>query len=321
MASCFDDLFAFETAICHLRVYRNDGAPIALALELEDNPGLSVANGAEALARRIAEAFGDGGRLFIMFPATDATWTEVLKEPGSQRATFDLDVSHAELEQLVGETVTVPVPETCTAPALGGSRHPLLALIPAEEEQPGMLDEMQVVAVADLPWPHNPAKCAHLDRFNAIREFYDKGFDGHVPAGAHFFLSLDADHFAACPYHRHDWVAIAEASVDLLKGLSPGSDRDDVLSGAADLLPAGPDRQELAFLFSDPITWSPSTTSITNGQHRTCALKAAGARWCAVLAYGELDYMAAPADSRRRAQSAVAAYWTDKLGRDMDGSR
>ncbi len=160
-------------------------------------------------------------RLFLMFPATDATWTEVLEEPGSQRATFDLDVSHADVEQLVGETVTVPAPEMCTAPALGGSRHPLLALIPAEEEQPSMLDEMQVVAVADLRWPHNPAKCAHLDRFNAIREFYDKGFDGHVPASAHFFLSLDADHFAACPYHGHDWVAIAEASVDLLKGARP----------------------------------------------------------------------------------------------------
>jgi|NGEPerStandDraft_6_1074524.scaffolds.fasta_scaffold44113_2 hypothetical protein len=162
-----------------------------------------------------------------------------------------------------------------------------------------MLDEMQVVAVADLPWPHNPSKCAHIDRFNAVRGFYDKSFDGHIPAGAHFFLSLDADCLAVCAYHQHDWLAIAAASVDLLTGLPPGSDRDDVLSAAADLLPAGPDRLELGFLFSDPITWSPSTTSITNGQHRTCALKASGATLCAALTYGERDYVAAPGDTRR----------------------
>jgi hypothetical protein len=319
MAAHFDDLFAFETAVCHLRVFGGDAAPIALAMELDDNPGPSVVNAAEALTRRIAQAFGGGCRLFAIFPGPDATWTEILEEPKSKRTTFRSHVNHAEVERLAGEAVTLPHPGTCTAATLGGSRHPLLGLIPPEEELPSMLDEMQVVAVADLPWPHNPSKCAHIDRFNAVRGFYDKSFAGHIPAGAHFFLSLDADCFTACAYHEHDWLAIAAASVDLLTGLPPGSDRDDVLSAAADLLPAGPDRLELGFLFSDPITWSPSTTSITNGQHRTCALKASGATLCAALTYGERDYVAAPGDARRRAQSILGTYWVGKLGRDSDG--
>ena len=93
-------------------------------------------------------------------------------------------------------------PEECTAAGLGGPRHPLLALIPAEEEPVGPFEEMGIVAVADLPWAHNPFKCAHRNRFQAIRKLYGRSFDGGVPAGAHFFLSLDADQLATCSYHK-----------------------------------------------------------------------------------------------------------------------
>jgi hypothetical protein len=158
--------------------------------------------------------------------------------------------------------VGLPPAAQCTAAGLGGSRHPLLALIPAEEQPANTLDEMDIVAVADLPWAHNPFKCAHHDRFQAIRGLYDKDFDGHIPAGAHFFLSLDSEQLAARPYHQHDWVAIADASVVLLEGLAPGSKRHDVFSAAAELLPNGPDRGELVCLCTDPIVWSPGETSI-----------------------------------------------------------
>ena len=80
---------------------------------------------------------------------------------------------------------------------------------------------MQVVAVADLPWAHNPSKCDHFNRFEAIRGLYEESFDGHIPAGAHFFLSLDAERFRP-RYHRRDSAAIvAAARWSLLEGLAP----------------------------------------------------------------------------------------------------
>jgi len=316
MAPRFDDLFAFGTSVCYLRVYDGAGGEsIALAVHLEDSPGPSVFNAAEVLMERIAAVFAGPCRLFVIFPEIGETWTEVHGGASQRDATFHADVPHAEVQRLAGEAVGMPPAEECTAAGLGGSRHPLLALIPAEEEPVGPFDGMDIVAVADLPWAHNPFRCAHRARFEAIRGHYDKDFDGHIPAGAHFFLHLDAEQLAACPYHQHDWVAIADASIVLLEGLTPASERRDVFSAAAELLPDGPDREQLVCLFTDPIVWSPGHTSITNGQHRACALKASGATLCAALIGGERRYEAAVGDARRRAQSDLAAYWVEELGR------
>ncbi len=317
MAPTFNDLFPFGMGMCHMRVYERDiGEPIALALDLDDNPGNSVGNAAGALTERITSVFGPKCRLFIFFPDDDETWIEVLEEADGSNPTFRHDVSQAEVESLAGEEVAMPTAQECTAVDLGGPDHPLLALIPVEEELPSRIEGMQVVAVADLPWAHNPSKCDHFNRFEAIRGLYEESFDGHIPAGAHFFLSLDAEQFATCRYHHHDWAAIAAASVELLEGLAPDSDRDDVLSAAAEFFPEGPEREELGFLFSDPIKWSPSAASLINGQHRTCALKAAAAPLCVALTHGELHHEVVPGEPRRRAQSALAEYWAVRLGRD-----
>jgi hypothetical protein len=317
MPLLFDDLFAFATGLCHLRVYDTDTGPaVALAVNLEDNPGASVVNAAEALQKRIAATFGGDFRLFSIFPVYGGTWTEVIRPVDGDRATFRNEVTQAEIERLVGAQVSVPGQKECRAVDLAGGDHPLLALIPEEEEEPGVLSEMQVVAVADLPWAHLPSKCANFPDFEAIRALYDETRDGAVPAGAHFFLSLDSERSAACRYHQHDWKAIAAASVEMLAQLDQESDHDDIWREASHLLPEGPDRQELAFLFSDPIIWSPGAESVTNGQHRTCALKAADAPECVVVTgrafYGEVR----PGSPRRRAESALAAYWVRRLGRE-----
>jgi hypothetical protein len=267
---------------------------------------------------RIAAVSGDPFRLFVIFPDTGATWTEVLWETGQAEVTFSADVPHAEVQRIAGEAVGLPPATQCTAAGLGGSRHPLLALIPAEEQPANTFDGMNIVAVADLPWAHNPFKCAHRDRFRAIRGLYAKDAGGDVPAGAHFFLGLDAEQLAACPYHQHDWVAIADASIVLLEDLAPDSERHHVFSAAAELLPDGPDRKQLVCLFTDPIVWSPGHTTITNGQHRTCALKASGAPLCAALIRGERLYEAIVGDARRRAQSTLAAHWVGRLGGELE---
>lgn len=314
MQLTFSDLFPFDRGLCHLRVYTsNDGALLGLAIDLDDNPGLSIVNGAEALASRVASVFGRQARLFLVFPSSRTTWTEVLDTEPAGRAQFRSDVPHSEVESLVGDRIVLPPPGPCTADILGGPRHPLLALIPPEEEERHLLADMQSVAVADLPWPHNPSRCAHSDRFNAIRTLYDDDFDGHIPAGAHFFLSLGQNDFDACDYHDHDWISIAAASVKLLDQLPPDADREQIANAVSNLLPNGSDQRELLYLFSDPIVWAPGETSIINGQHRSCALRASGAPECAVLTCGDSLYRAVCGDPCRAAQSVLAAYWVDRL--------
>lgn len=316
MQPLFEDLFPFAGGLCHLRVYEaGDDPGIALAVNLADNPGASVVNAAEALQDRIAAVFGGDYRLFSIFPEYGDTWTEVMPPVDGDRVAFRRELAHAEIERLVGLPVAVPAPNECHAADLGGEDHPLLALVPEEEDEPGMLAEMEVVAVADLPWAHLPSKCANFSDFEAIRVLYDDSREGEVPTGAHFFLALDSERFAACPYHRHDWHAIAAASVELFTRLGPQADDDDVRREASRLLPEGPDRDELAFLFFDPIIWSPEASSVTNGQHRTCALKAAGAPECVVVTGRRFRGEVRPGDPRRRAESTLAEYWARRLGR------
>lgn len=313
----FEDLFAFGAGLCHLRVYgSSDDSAVALAVNVEDNPGPSVVNAAEALHSRIAAVFGGGCRLFSIFPEYDGeTWTEVIPPIGGQGTTFRNDVAQAEIECLIGIPVEVPGPTECRAVDLGGKGHPLLALIPDDEEEPGVLAEMEVVAVADLPWAHLPSKCANFPEYEAIRALYDDSREGEVPAGAHFFLGLHSERLAACHYHQHDWHAIAMAAVEVFTQLGPQADGDAIQREAARLLPEGSDRDELTFLFFDPIIWSPESPSVTNGQHRTCALKAAGAPECVVVTGRRFFGEVCPGDPRRRAESVLAEYWARRLGR------
>ncbi len=161
MQLIFDDLFAFDRGICHLRTYRDGDTVVALVVELDDNPGASIVNGLEELSTRVATAFGGTQRVFLLFPGNETTWTEVIfAEPGA-RADFHREVPHAEIELLVGASVIVSSEGSSSAVEVGGARHPLLALIPPEEPERHLLTEMQAVSVADLPWPHNPSKCAH----------------------------------------------------------------------------------------------------------------------------------------------------------------
>lgn len=315
MSARFDDLFAYgRSGICHLRVYKTgEGESIALVVELEDNPGVSVINGAEGLIDRIVAVFGRRPRLFTIFPKHEARWTEILGTPGSSDVDFASNIEHIAVERIVGEPVELPAPGECTTETLGGTSHPLRSLIPPPETPPNMLDGMQVVAVADLPWAHNPWKCAHAERYQAVRKLYGKGCSGEIASGAHFFLSLDADQLAACPYHQHDWLAIAAASVKLLNRLPPTSSQEEVLKAADKLLHRSSDRSQLHLLFTDPIAWHPDSTTITNGQHRACALKAANAPLCVALTHNELPGNAAPADPRRRAQRTLAEYWMKQL--------
>jgi len=311
MGACFDDLFAFLEGLCYLRLYRCDTEePVAVAVELEKNPG--VINGAVGLAARITKAFGHSRfQLFVFSNLTGENWSEVLME-GDDGPSFR-PVEQTEIEDLVGEPVAMPEPGGFTAHSVGGRKNPMLRFVAPEPPPRRPLDDIYVVAVAELPWAHNPSRCIHLDRFHAVGALYAT----RPPAGAHFFLSLSEDDFAGCPSHRGDWVKIAAEAVDLFESLDSDSTSEEIHREVSRRFQEAPEQGALLSLFTQPIVWHRPHTGITNGQHRICALKAAGAPFCPVKMIGEPPNPLWAADPRRRAESTLAQYWTRQLGDEL----
>ena len=84
---------------------------------------------------------------------------------------------------------------------------------------------------------------------------------------------------------------------------------EDVVEAITRILGDTPEGAWCRSLFSDPIVWGPGQDSVTNGQHRSCALRASGAPFCVVDVDGAFVIEPVAADPRRRAAAAVAAYW------------
>lgn len=94
MPLLYEGLFGFGDGQCHLRAYSTGGeGPVVLVVNLEDNPGSSAVNAAEILLDRIAAVFGDGCRLFSIFPECGDEWTALLPRGADGRATFRSDVT------------------------------------------------------------------------------------------------------------------------------------------------------------------------------------------------------------------------------------
>ena len=308
----FKNLFAFgRGSIAWVRLYRlEDHRAIALALEPADNPGPSVVNGAEELFRELTCSFPsvEEIRLMVRFPddPRGEGWTEIVFDgdgPEFERRTIE------EVETLVGEELFDPEADHATCADFGGEGHPLLGLIPPPEPERNPVQDLALVAVADLPWPHNPSECASKQRFDDLAELYGSPHR-HCPAvGAHWSLSLDETDYEACHYHQADWRRIAGVSVEVFEGLREDAGLDVVVEAVDRILGDTPEGAWCRSLFSDPIVWSPGQDSVTNGQHRSCALRAGGGPFCVVDVDGV--YVAEPvaADPRRRAAAEVAAYW------------
>ena len=134
---------------------------------------------------------------------------------------------------------------------------------------------LRVVRVDDLPWPRSLRRCAHRERLRrAILASPPTRFlssSRHQTAcrgaSARVLGGLGADDFAAGPFHQGDWRLVARAAVALARGEDPG---------------ALPEREArwLASLVEDPIAWDEGSARLDNGQHRVCALRAAGVELC-----------------------------------------
>jgi hypothetical protein len=312
----FSDLFAYDArSVGYVRVYTGDGGHgIALVVDPEDNPGQSAINAAESLVAALRRAFGGltTMRVFAWFAGSsfERCWREVVvgKDIKFPR------VEHEAVEALVGETINLPPDEQGNCRDLAGGDHPLLALIPPPEPERSPLADLAVVAVADIPWPHNPAACAWHARFDEVVALYPES--GHPPpaAGAQWFLSLGEHDFAACDYHQPDWRRIADVSADVLRELEPDSSLDDVLAAINSRLDDPVEAEWCFTLFADPIAWYPDQHSVVNGQHRSCALRASRAVWCVADLRGGFAADQEAGDPRARAAADIASFWAQRAG-------
>jgi hypothetical protein len=205
--------------------------------------------------------------------------------------------------------------------AVGGEQHPLLGLIEEEEENPPLGSRLTVVPVALLPWPHNPFRCAHHARFDQIKDFYPPACWTSGAAGAHFFLTLTDQDFRACSYHEPDWRRVAEVSVEVFEALPVEAELDTALDEASGRFDSKLEREALNSLFADPIVWLGEEDSITNGQHRACALKASGAPLCVVDTDGRHVDGEHAGDPRLCARAHLAAFWAQQTFQPDDIER
>jgi hypothetical protein len=145
-------------------------------------------------------------------------------------------------------------------------------------------DIFEVIPVTDLPRPHNPSKCTHRARFDAIlAELGSFGRSGHsteLEAGRRFLRTLTSDDTSACWYHQPDWKEIADRSAGIIESVGRQDPRAYLAAAAQENLPAA-DLRWLVSVFDNPI--QVRGDSYVNGQHRGCALRFSGADRAAVV--------------------------------------
>jgi hypothetical protein len=281
------------------------GERLVLVLTPSDNPGASPINAAEALISELTSAFGQA-RVFVGFPEFDrGEWTELL--PRGSEVEYRRQKSER-LAAIVGSFAALPPAEACRCEDLAPG-DVLLALVPEPEPQRRAADDLRVVAVAELPWPHHPFRCAHAERFSDLEQLYPPGARETGAVGAHWHTTLTPTDYAGCGYHAADWNTAAHAAVQIAQAGIPTSLA--ALRAAIETLGV-PDETAAAALslFTDPIGWSPGTPQVTNGQHRVCALRASGAPLAVIDTSGNTAGNAAdPRSSTERAADDISAYW------------
>lgn len=309
----FSDLFAYaHRSIAWLQVFRTgESGAVALVTEPSDNPGRSCVNAAEGLRADVLRAFSGLGevQVFVRFleDPRGPGWIGLL--PGSDEMKYRR-VSVGEVEELCpGADRLSWDMEDYSCGGLGGRRHPLLALIPAPEPAHNPLDDLAVVAVAELPWAHNPSRCAHLERFRTIESLYQEERWTPPAVGAQWFLTLSEENFQQCDHHAADWLTVAAASVEIFEVLEANATLDTIPELVTARLGNTREAERCLALFCEPITWRPGQTRVGDGQHRTCALKAAGAPFCVADTGGDRFGEAVAGEPARRASAEIAQFW------------
>lgn len=147
-----------------------------------------------------------------------------------------------------------------------------------------------------LPPAHNPFRCPHGDRHSALVAAAAPD-STHPVTGAPCLsaarqLELNREHDnaltetdrAACGYHAGRWPLVCAVQVELVE-------RPELrwtyatLEWAADTVGlTAAETRWLSALLCDPLRWDGTSSHLTNGQHRACAILHSGAPRCAVHA-------------------------------------
>jgi hypothetical protein len=263
-----------------LRLYQGELKYIAVITEVPGNPSLSATNGAEHIADYVLSRFGIAAEDLVFFEVWPRGALPTIG-PQIHRVQFHGSLkwdklTMSDLEQYIGDKLpNLPDHEELYGEVLtlgGGNVQKVWRPI------------FDVVPVKELPFPHNPSGCKHIDRFakyeDAVREEDLAGVDIQLEAGSRFLKSLTPREIRTCEYHKANWKLIAEESVRIVTTL--GELDPEVYVDMADKasIPAK-ERTWLASLFYDPIHIGGG--SFTNGQHRACALRFSGAPLATVV--------------------------------------
>lgn len=218
-----------------------------LATELEENPGLSITNGVEELARVLDTQVARGRCYALVLHHPE------LGELGHlsySRVTFDgaeftdpaQQISERDLLASLGcDRLPAPQLTADEQQRLTEMRHEEDAEIEATNARERA--SMQIVSLADLPTPDlEPGR----------------------------------------PYTAADWLTIAAAANKILNEVFDVLDLGAVVNAVSSAPLNVSDRDWLLSLFRDPIVVSLGARQFTNGRHRTAALIAASVRTCVI---------------------------------------
>ncbi|MER5226419.1 hypothetical protein [Streptomyces flaveus] len=173
--------------------------------------------------------------------------------------------------------------------------------------------DVHPVAAAELPWPHGLFKCEYATRWKRLKATYPEAEQGLQVARAELFASLSEDDFAACPYHQADWQAIARTALDIAAAHGAGDEETAERLATLQHLDET-DRPWAHDLLHDHIHWDSGDTALTNGQHRLCAMRAAGVTHVPVYGRRLPDQAAGAArKAAEHAHATVEQYWSGQL--------
>lgn len=144
--------------------------------------------------------------------------------------------------------------------------------------------KFRLLDTSALPGPHDLFKCTFRNRYDALvgeRQRETRAVTLARHEAVRIWTQQGLEPLAACPYHDVDWRLAAEiACATLAEATDNHQDLADVVIARNDLPPAV--RCAAASFFYDPIVLNSRGDEIVNGQHRICAVLAAGAARCVI---------------------------------------
>jgi hypothetical protein len=135
-----------------------------------------------------------------------------------------------------------------------------------------------IVAVADLPYPHHLFRCEWQDLHKQLVTEEGDDSAGRRRAFERFVTEIGAAGMASCPCHEGDWTEAARVATEIA-----ASGMADFIDAIDARLAAGADAKTMSAVLSlsDEPIWI-NGDRLGNGQHRSCAMRAAGADTCPV---------------------------------------